>query len=190
MNVKNVMTVLVVAALTAALTIAAASSLTNGTAEAGPTAKPTIVQPLFESQGCTFVMKTDMEAYEGKEHPVIEVTASNPSNQPVKATVYVAISGTSPLALASRMMPRAETFWKQDYAFDLGPNETKSQKHTCNVAIGGNSLTAKQNVRIVMGDSKLAVLANEFAIQQPNQRNANSAEQMRQNLRNAQPAGN
>jgi len=159
MKLRSVLTVLGTAAVTAALTVFLAAPWVEGVAQAGPTVKPVIARPQLTSQGCTFTLKTDKASYEAGESPVIEVTAVNPTNKPVSATVWVTISATSPMSPMSRMLPRPSTLWSQEFAFSLKADETKSMKFTCQA-----KLPPLHDVRIVLSDRKDAVLATNVGI--------------------------
>jgi hypothetical protein len=161
---RNIVTVLAVAAATAALTIVVLSPWTGSSAQAGPAVKPTIVQPELVSKGCKFVLKTDKESYEGDEHPVVEVTASNPTKETVNASVWVLVTATSPVSARSRMMPMPQTLWTQEYAFSLAPDETKTQRFTCNLTGQSGQSSMAQNVRIILSDNKNAILANQLDV--------------------------
>ena len=130
-----------------------------------PTVKPLIAQSQFTSQGCTFTLKTDKVAYEPGESPAIEVTATNTTDKPVTASVWVMVTSMRPMAHMSRMMPRPTTLWSEQYAFTLEPGQKKSQSLTCSA-----KLPDGQEVRIFLGDKKNAVLTNNYV---PGGANAN-----------------
>jgi hypothetical protein len=168
MKLRNVLTVLGTAAATVAVTLTFAALYGDNRAQAAPTVKPLISQSQFTSQGCTFTLKTDKTAYEPDESPKIEVSATNPTNKPVTASVWVSVTSMSPISRMSRMLPRPTRLWLQEYTFSLEPGQTKSQSYTCSA-----KLPAGQEVRIILSDKLNAVVATNFA--QPNA-NANSAQ--------------
>jgi hypothetical protein len=159
MRLRSVLTVLGTAAVTAALTVFLAAPWVEGVAQAAPTVVPVIAPGLLSSQGCTFTLKTDKQAYEAGASPVIEVTAVNKTGKPVDATVWVTIAATSPMSRMSRMMPRPTTLWSQEFAFSLKAEETKSLKMPCSA-----KLQALQDVGIVLSDKKNSVLATNVGI--------------------------
>lgn len=159
MKLRNVMTVLVTAAVTAAVTLTLAAPRGESVARAAPVVKPVIAQPQLTSQDCTFALKTDKASYEADESPVIEVTASNPTDKPVSATVWVTISATAPTSPMSRMLPRPRSLWSHEFAFSLKAGETKSMTAACQT-----KLPAGQDVRIILSDKKDAVLATSVGV--------------------------
>jgi hypothetical protein len=154
MKLRNLVTVLGTAAFTAVLTLALAGLRGEGMAQAAPVVKPVIAQPKLTSQGCTFELKTDKATYEDGQSPVIEVTAVNPTDKPVKATVWVTVT-TSSVPGRSRMLPMPRTVWSHRFDFDLKGDEKTTIKATCDAKLG-----AGQDVRIILGDKASAVLTN------------------------------
>jgi hypothetical protein len=152
MKLRNVMTALGTAAATVAVTLTLAA-LANGERAEAAAVKPTIGRPQLTSQGCNFTLKTDRETYEEGESPVFEVTATNTTQSPVKATVWVTVSATSPVTRMSRMLPRPHVLSSQEVAFSLEPGQTVSKKVTCEA-----KLPAGQSVSIVLGDKKSAIM--------------------------------
>jgi hypothetical protein len=167
MKLRTLMTVLGTAAATVAVTLSFAAVYGDNTAQAAPTVKPLIAQSQFTSQGCTFTLKTDKPAYEQDTSPAIEVTATNPTKQPVKASVWVTVTSTSPMSRMSRMLPRPTTLWAHEYEFSLEPGQTKSLSATCTA-----KLPAGHEIRILLTDKKTAVVATNFA---PHTADANAA---------------
>jgi hypothetical protein len=159
MVLRNVVTVLGTAAVTAALVLTLAGPRGDGVAQAGPAVKPIIARPQLTSHDCTFVLKTDKEAYESDEAPVIQVTASNPTDKPVDARVWVNIMAAAPTTRMSRMLTVPRPLWSQDFAFNLKPGETKSMSATCQV-----KLPSGQDVHVVLTDKKDAVLASSVGV--------------------------
>jgi hypothetical protein len=148
------MTVLGTAAVTVAVTLTVAALRPVGIAEAGAVVKPVIAQPKLTSQGCYFVLATDKATYEEGETPKFEVTATNPTDKPVKASVWVTVSATSPMARMSRMLPRPNVLSSQEFVFDLKSDEMKTLSLPCEA-----KLPAGQEVRLILSDKKNAVLA-------------------------------
>src|SRR4029077_5619621 len=108
--------VLAIATATAALTIAVASHWVAATAQAGPAGKPGIRQPELGPQAFKFALTTDKESYDADEHPVIEVTATNPTSNEVNVSVSVQVSAMAPVSPMSRMLPLPNTLWTQEYS--------------------------------------------------------------------------
>jgi hypothetical protein len=159
MILRNFMTVIGTAVVTAALTLTLAAPQGDNVALAGPAVKPVIARPQLTSHGCTFMLKTDKASYEAEESPVIEVTASNPTDKPVNATVWVNITSTAPTSRLSRMLAVPRSLWSQDFAFSLKAGETKSMSATCQA-----KLPAGQDVRIILNDKKEAVMATSVGV--------------------------
>ena len=157
MMLRNVLIMLGTAAATAALTLAL-SAPRGGDAQAGPAVQPVIAQPQLTTQGCTFSLKTDKETYEAGESPVIEVAASNPTDKPVTASVWVTVTTRSPTSGRSRMLSIPLTLWSHEYAFDLPADQTKTLTATC------AALPAGQNVSIILTDQKDAILAGSVGV--------------------------
>ena len=165
MKPRSVLTVLVSAAMTVAVTLALALPRDNE-AQAAPAVRPVIAKPELKSQGCTFTVKTDRTEYEAGQAPVIEVAATNPTDQAAKAKVWVAVTATAPTDPRLRMLPIPRTLWSHEFAFGLEPRETKSLTATCDAA-----LPAGQAISITLSDQKTAVTANAFGV--PAQGNPN-----------------
>jgi hypothetical protein len=159
MKPQNLMTVLAAAALTVAVTLGLAALWESGAVQAVPAVKPIITQPQFTSQGCTFVLKTDQPSYEAGQSPVIEVTATNPTDKPVEASVWVSVTSTSPLSRRSRMLVLPTALWSHKYDFSLKPGESKPVSATC-----AAKLPAGQEVRIILGDKQAGIMATNMAV--------------------------
>jgi hypothetical protein len=153
MKLRDVLTVLGTAAVTAAATLALLAPRGDGNAQAAPAVQPVISQPQLTSQGCTFTLKTDKTGYEAGESPVIEVTGTNPTDKSVTASVWVGVTVTSPVSRMSRMMPIPTTVWTHEYAFTVPPGESKSISAKC-----AAQLMPLQNVGILMTDKNAAIL--------------------------------
>ena len=165
MKLRNVLTVLGTAAVTAALTLMLFAPR-GDSAQAGPIVQPVIAQPQLTSQGCTFTLKTDKVNYEAGQSPKIEVKAINPTNHPINATVSVIVTATSPTSRMSRMLPIPTIVWSHEFAFNLAPDETKSLNAGCAPLPAGGS------VSITLSDQNTAVLAGQLGL--PNQGGINA----------------
>ena len=157
MKIRNVLTVLVTAAATAGLTLALLAPW-GGEARAVPAGKLVIALPQLTSHGCTFALKTDKAAYEAGETPAVEVAASNPTDKPVDASVWVSVTTRAPSNPMSRMLPMPLTLWSHEYAYHLAPGETKALKADC------AGLPAGQNVSMLLADQKDAILAASIGV--------------------------
>lgn len=162
MKLRNVLTVMGTAALTAAVTLALLAPR-GADVRAGSAVQPIIAQPQLTSQGCTFTVKTDKASYEGGEAPRIEVTGSNPTTKQVTASVWVTVTGRSPTKAASRMLSLPLPIWSHEYAFTLPPDGTKSITETC------AALPAGQEVTITLSDANNAVLTGNLPVPAVNQ---------------------
>jgi hypothetical protein len=157
MTLRNVLTMLATAAATAAVTLALLAPR-GGNAQAGAV-KPVIARPQLTSQGCAFALTTDKAAYEAGESPVLEVTAANPTDKPVTASVWVTVTSTSPAARMSRMLTLPSALWSHEYAFTLEPGEKKTIPATCEAKLPEGAA-----VSITLGDQNSAVLAGLVGI--------------------------
>ena len=159
MKLRNVLTMLGTAAVTAVLTLALLAP--RGSVQAGPAVQPVIAQPQLTSHGCTFSLKTDKTAYEAGEKPVVEVTASNPTDKPVSASVWVTVTATAPTSRMSRMLAMPRVLWSHEYAFTLPADGTKSLTADC------EALPAGQNVAILLSDQQNSILAGGIGTPNP-----------------------
>jgi len=157
MKPRNVLTVLGAAAATVAVTLTFAALYGDNSAQAAPTVTPPIARSQLTSQACTFTLKTDKPAYEQGESPTIEVTATNPTNKPVMASVWVTVTSLSPVSRMSRMLPRPTILSSQEFAFSLEPGQTKSLSLPCTA-----KLPALHEIRILLGDKQNAVVTTNF----------------------------
>ncbi len=166
MKLRNVLAVLGTAAVTAALTLALFAPW-DGDAQAGPAVQPVITQSQLKSQGCTFTLKTDKTSYEAGQAPAVEVTATNPTDKPVTATVLVTVTSTSPTSPMSRMLEIPTTLWSHEFAFTLPPDANQSLTAAC------AALPAGKNVAMTLTDQQQnAVLAGLVAVPQQGVPNA------------------
>jgi hypothetical protein len=155
-KLRNILTVLGTATLTALGTLTAATLWSPGVAQAD--IKPVIARPELKSQECTFVVKTDKASYEASQSPVISVTATNTTSEAHKVKVWVNVMSTGPSDPRSRMVALPRSLWTHEYAFELKAGETKTIEVAC-----AAKLPAGQQVSIVLGDRNTAVLMNDMA---------------------------
>jgi hypothetical protein len=156
MKMQNVLTVAGTAGITMAITLMLLGPRNSSPAYAALEMKPIITQPQFRSQGCTFVLKTDKATYEAEQSPVIELTALNPSTNPVDATIWLSIMASAPESAMSRMATRPRTLWSHECVVGLLPKETKKIDVACDA-----KLPAGQIIYINMTDKKETIrLAN------------------------------
>jgi hypothetical protein len=165
MKLRNVLTVLGTAVVTAALTLALLAPW-GGSVQAGPAVHPTIAQPQLTSQGCAFTLKTDKATYEAGQSPAVEVTAVNPTDKPVSASVWVTVTSTTPTSRMSRMLPMPLTLWSHEYTFTLASDERKSLSAEC------KAMPAGGNVAITMTDQNNGILAGVYGVPAQNQQQA------------------
>jgi hypothetical protein len=156
MKLQYALTVAGTAGITMAITLMLLGPKSFNPAYAGPEVKPIIAQPQFQSQGCTFVLKTDKATYEAGQSPVFELTASNPSSNPAQITSWLSMTASGPNSRVSRMavMPRA--LWSHEFLISLLPNETKKIAIPCDVMLPDG-----QDIIVTMTDRKETIrLAN------------------------------
>jgi hypothetical protein len=155
MKLQNVFTVAGTAGITMAITLMLLGPRDSNPAYAAGV-KPVIAQPQFQSQGCTFVLKTDKATYEEGQSPVFELTASNPSTNSVQTRIWLSIMASAPNSRASRMAVMPRTLWLQECAGSLLPKETKKIAVSCDA-----KLPAGQDIFIIMTDKNETIrLAN------------------------------
>jgi hypothetical protein len=145
-----------VAAVTMAVTLLVLTPRGGNQALAAPTIKPVIAHPQFHSQGCTFVLKTDKSAYEAGEAPILEVTASNPTDKVMTPKVWVTIFASAPTSPMSRMVALPRALWARECAVSLQPGESKKITLTSEAR-----LPAKQDIAIALSDKKETILARK-----------------------------
>jgi hypothetical protein len=156
MKLRDILTVVGTAGITMAATLMLLGPRNSSPAYAAPEVKAVIAQPEFQSQGCKFVLKTDRATYEAGQSPIIELTASNPSDNPVNTTVWVSITASAPEFSVSRMAPMPRTLWMHECGVSLLPNETRKI-----VVPSDAKPQAGQNILIIMTDKKETIrLAN------------------------------
>jgi hypothetical protein len=155
MKLQNILTVAGTAGITMAITLMLLGPRNFSPAYAAEV-KPVIAQPQFQSQGCTFVLKTDKAAYEEGQSPVFELTASNPSTNPVDPTIWLSIMASAPNSRFSRMAVMPRTLWLHECVVSLLPKETKKIEIPCDA-----KPPAGHDIIITMTDKKGTIrLAN------------------------------
>jgi hypothetical protein len=160
MKWQDVLAVLAVAGVTMAFTLTLLGPTGVGAGDAVPAIKPEIAQPQLTSQGCVFSLKMDKAAYEAGEQPALEITASNPTDKPVDATVWVNISASSPANRMSRMMVVPAPLWSHECRVNLQPGERKT------ITIASEAkLPAGQSISISLTDKNAAMLLRNLSVQ-------------------------
>jgi hypothetical protein len=159
MRVQDVFAVLGTAVVTMAFTLVAFGPLGAGADGPAATITPVIAQPQFTSQDCVFTLKTDKPTYEAGDKPGLQLTASNPTDKTVDATVWVNILASRPANRAARMMPLPQSLWSHPWQVMLGPGETKTLSIASEVALPGG-----QDISMVLSDKEAAVLAKQLGV--------------------------
>ena len=157
MKVQNVFGVLGVAAATMAFTLMVFAPWSSGISEEAKSIKPRILQPTFASHGCKFVLKTEKPAYQAGESPAVEVTAANPTDKAVEATVWESILAAEVPSPFSRVLAIPRPTWSKAWSVSLKPGETTTTRLAANV-----KLTAKQNIMIALSDKERVVMVEEL----------------------------
>jgi hypothetical protein len=157
MKLRNVLTMLATAAVTAALALVLLYPR-GGDAQAGPAVQPVIPQPELASHGCTFTVKTDKASYEAGETPSIEVAAVNPTDKPVNVSVWVTVTARSPASGRSRMLSIPLPVWSHEYAFTLSADGKQS------LAAKSAALPAGQTITITLSDQQNAIMTGSIGI--------------------------
>ena len=121
--------------------------------------QPVIAQPQFTSQGCVAELKTDKLAYEPGETPSLQITAKNPTSQPVETRLWIKVLASKPASPMARMMPVPQAIWSHEWAVQLEPGESKVATLPTDA-----KLPAGQNIVIAMSDRKDEVLAGKLQV--------------------------
>ena len=152
MKIHGVPSVLFVAAATAAITLAVLLPGHVTAIDATEAVQPTIARPTLTSAGCTFSIASLKEFILAGDRPTLELTATNPTDGPVEATVSVNMTSMAPMSPMSRMMPMPRTLWKRECTVGLKAGETKTL-----TLKPGVTLPAGQIVSVQLTDKKKAV---------------------------------
>ncbi len=161
MKAREILAVLGVAAATMAFTVVWFGPGRVGATDQPEEIKPAIVQPTLTTGGCEFVLTTDKPAYQPGESPTLRIVATNPTGEPVDATVWVSISSSSPFAAMLRAMPIPRSVWTGDCSVSLKPGETKTVTLSTGV-----QLSAGQSFSITMSDQQQVILTDVLSVQQ------------------------
>jgi hypothetical protein len=160
MKLKEILAILGVAAATTAFTVGLLGPGRVGATDKPEGIKPTIAQPKLTTQECVFALKTDKPAYEAGEMPVLQIEATNPTDKPAEATVWISMSSSSPRLAVSRVMVLPKPLWTGKCLVDLKPGETKTVELATKT-----KLSAGESFTITMSDKDLTVLAQAFSVQ-------------------------
>jgi hypothetical protein len=159
MRLQTVLAVLGNAGVTMVLTVMLLAPRGVGAVNGVPRIKPEIAQPRLTSHGCLFALKTDKADYEAGDRPSIEIAASNPTEKPADATVWINILATRPTSPLSRMLPTPRSLWSHPQAFRLKARETKTV-----TVVSEASLPAGEKISITMSDRNEAILARSLGV--------------------------
>jgi hypothetical protein len=159
MKSQNVLGVLGVAAATMAFTLTVFGPWSTGVSSDAKSIKPRVVQQKFTSHGCQFSLKTEKPEYRAGESPVVELTATNPTDKPVDTKVWVNLLVSDVPSPLSRVLAIPQPKWWNLWHVNLKPGETKTTKLTSDV-----KLAAKQDVTITMSDKQRTVLVKELPV--------------------------
>ena len=108
---------------------------------------------------CLFALKTDKAGSEAGDRPSIEIAASNPTDKPADATVWISILATRPTSPLSRMLPTPRSLWSRPQAFRLKARETKTV-----TIVSEASLPGGEKISITMSDRNEAILARSLGV--------------------------
>ncbi len=159
MKRQDLLAVVAVAAVTMAFALVAFGPAGVGAGDDVPVLKAEIIQPKLTSQGCEFTLKTDKPAYRPGETPVLELTATNPTDKAVEASVWLQITASSPADMLSRMPVMPKPIWIHQHKLALQPGETKTASVTADV-----KLPAGQSVAIGMSDRDTSILTRTLSL--------------------------
>ncbi len=121
--------------------------------------KPVIYPPRLTSHNAVFVLTTDKPEYQADERPGITVTATNPTDKPVDATVWISISASAPTSIMARMLPVPEVLWSHPWCVSLQPGEVKKLSVSSEA-----KLPAKKSISITLTDRQMTVLARKLSV--------------------------
>jgi hypothetical protein len=152
MKINGALSVLFVAAATAAITLAVLLPGQVTATNATEAVQPTIAKPTLKSLGCTFSIAAIEEAIKAGDKPTLKLTATNPTDKPVEATVAVNMTSMAPMSPMSRMMPMPRSLWKRGCTIGLKAGETKTLTLSPDV-----TLPAGQVISVQLTDNKQAV---------------------------------
>ena len=152
MKIHDALSVLFVAAATAAITLAVLLPGRVTAIDATESVQPTIARPTLTSLGCTFSVAAIEEAIKAGDKPTLKLTATNPTDEPVEATVTVTMTSMAPMSRMSRMMPMPRSLWNRECEIGLKAGETKTLTLS-----PGVELPAGQVVSVQLTDKKQMV---------------------------------
>ena len=163
MKIHGALSVLAVAAATAAITLAVLLPGQVTAIDATEAVQPTIAKPTLTSLGCTFSIATIEEAVKAGDTPTLKLTATNPTDQPVEATITATMTSKAPMSRMSRMMPLPRSLWNRECTIGLKAGETKTLTLSPDV-----KLPAGQVVSVHLSDKKQAVRLTLLEASTPN----------------------
>ena len=126
MKRNDITAILVVAAATMAFSLVTMGPDRVGAVDEAADVTPVVVQPKLEADGCVFTVKTEKASYAAGEKPVLLVTATNPTDQPVDARVWLMVQSQSPSSPMSRVISIPEMLWSEECPIPLAAGETKT----------------------------------------------------------------
>jgi len=143
MKSRDVVAVLGVAAATMAFALVLMGPERVGAVDAPEGLKPHIAQPKLEVDGCQFTVATDKPAYQPGEAITLQLTGTNPTDEPVETSVWVNVSSVSPVLMVSRVaMPTRVMPWVHQCAMSLEPGQTKTVSVPIEQAAGLSQLVS------------------------------------------------
>ena len=179
MKIHGALSVLAVAAATAAITLAVLLPGQVTAIDATEAVQPTIAKPTLTSLGCTFSIATIEEAVKAGDTPTLELTATNPTDQPVEATITATMTSMAPMSRMSRMMPLPRSLWNRECTIGLKAGETKTLTLSPDVKLPAGQIISvqltdkKQMVRLTLLEGpapKLLTVPQVAQVSPPTQR--------------------
>lgn len=127
MKTKDLVTITAVALGTATLTVL---TFWSAPLEAGNEAEQMtaeIAKPKLVAKGVEVTLAAaESRAFKAGDEPVFDLTAVNPTCEPVSVAIRLAMTGTSPASLMSRLPVMPTMLWQDCHTLALKPNETKT----------------------------------------------------------------
>ncbi len=164
MKSRDIVAVLGVAAATMAFALVLMGPARVGAVDAPEGIKPQIAQPKLEVDGCQFTVATDKPAYQPGETVMLQLTGTNPTDEPVETTVWVNVSSVSPRLMVSRVAPPTTMLpWVHQCVMSLEPGQTK----TVDVSTE-KKLEASQIVSIALSNKDTMAMLRQLTVRPNN----------------------
>ena len=127
MKMKDLLTIVTVALGTASLTVITFSSGTLNAGDEENKLAATIAKPKLVCHGIEMTLATPAgRTFAAGEEPTWELTAVNTTGETATASVQIAMTGSSPADMMSRVPRIPSALWQQNETIVMQPYETKA----------------------------------------------------------------